>query len=38
MSEETSSLDVLIVGAGISGISMAAHMRKLCPGLTFAML
>ena len=31
-----SDLDVLIVGAGISGISMAAHMARLCPGLRFA--
>ena len=29
--------DVLIVGTGISGISMAAHLKKLCPDLTFAM-
>jgi len=26
-----SDVDVLIVGAGISGISMAAHMHMLCP-------
>ena len=31
-------LDVLIVGAGISGISMAAHLKLLCPGMRFAML
>jgi len=31
-------LDVLIVGAGISGISMAAHLKMLCPALSFAML
>ena len=31
-------LDVLIVGAGISGISMAAHLGMLCPGTRFAML
>jgi cation diffusion facilitator CzcD-associated flavoprotein CzcO len=37
MDPETSLFDVLIVGAGISGISMAAHMKMLCPGLTFAM-
>jgi len=29
-------IDVLIVGAGISGISMAAHMKMLCPGRSFA--
>ena len=38
MAHETPQFDVLIVGAGISGISMAAHMKMLCPGLTFAML
>jgi len=31
-------VDVLIVGAGISGISMAAHMKMMCPGRTFAMV
>jgi monooxygenase len=31
-------LDVLIVGAGISGISMAAHLKLLCPGARFTML
>lgn len=30
--------DVLIVGAGISGISMAAHMRMHCPGMRYAVL
>ncbi|MBO9601992.1 MAG: NAD(P)/FAD-dependent oxidoreductase [Novosphingobium sp.] len=28
--------DVLIVGAGISGISMAAHMKMVSPGRSFA--
>src|SRR5690606_33271673 len=32
------TLDVLIVGAGISGISMAAHLKRLCPGHRFALL
>lgn len=31
-------VDVLIVGAGISGISMAAHMKMLCPDRSFAMV
>ncbi len=31
-------LDVLIVGAGISGISAAYHLQTLCPGKTFALL
>jgi len=30
-------IDVAIVGAGISGISMAAHLRTMCPGRTFAL-
>ena len=32
------ALDVLIVGAGISGISMAAHLKRMCPGHRFAIL
>ena len=30
--------DVLIVGAGISGIGMAAHLRAKCPGKSYAIL
>lgn len=30
--------DVLIVGAGISGIGMAVHMQKDCPGRSFALI
>lgn len=30
--------DVLIVGAGISGIGAAAHLQDRCPGRTFALL
>ena len=30
--------DVLIVGAGISGIGMAAHMEMLCPGRSYAVV
>jgi monooxygenase len=33
-----SDVDVLIVGAGISGISMAAHMAMLCPRRSYAMI
>jgi len=29
-------LDVLIIGAGISGISMAAHLGMICPQLSYA--
>ena len=31
-------IDVLIVGAGISGISMAAHMGMHCPGRSYAII
>ncbi len=31
-------VDVLIVGAGISGIGMAAHMEMMCPDLTYAIV
>jgi cation diffusion facilitator CzcD-associated flavoprotein CzcO len=31
-------IDVAIVGAGISGISMAAHMKVMCPGTSFALI
>lgn len=31
-------VDVLIVGAGISGIGMAVHLQKDCPGKSFALL
>ncbi len=35
---DTPPLDLIIVGAGISGIGMAAHVEKLCPGLRYAVL
>ena len=38
MDRETSPIDVLIVGAGISGISMAAHLKMMCPTLSFTMV
>ncbi len=31
-------LDALIVGAGVSGISPAARLKRLCPGHCFAAL
>ncbi len=31
-------VDVLIVGAGISGVSAAVHLRERCPGKSFAIL
>jgi cation diffusion facilitator CzcD-associated flavoprotein CzcO len=33
-----SDLDVLIVGAGLSGIGAAAHLQDRCPGKTYAIL
>ncbi|WP_187334390.1 flavin-containing monooxygenase [Novosphingopyxis iocasae] len=36
MSQE--QFDVLIVGAGLSGIGMAVHLQRDCPGKTFAIL
>ena len=38
MADTPPDFDVLIVGAGISGIGMAAHMRMKCPGRSFAIL
>ncbi len=32
------SVDVLIVGAGISGIGMAVHLREKCPGKSFTIV
>ena len=32
------SVDVLIVGAGLSGIGMAAHLEIMCPGKTYAVV
>jgi len=31
-------LDVLIIGAGISGLGMAVHLKEKCPGRSFAIL
>ncbi|WP_028921221.1 flavin-containing monooxygenase [Pseudonocardia acaciae] len=36
MAEE--HVDVLIVGAGLSGIGAACHLRRACPGKTFTIL
>jgi monooxygenase len=38
MSQYTSHVDVLIVGAGLSGISAAWHLQHECPGLSYAIL
>ena len=37
-SQTDTVFDVLIVGAGISGIGMAAHLRDKCPGKSFAIV
>ena len=31
-------VDVLIIGAGVSGIGMACHLKRECPGKSFAIL
>jgi monooxygenase len=33
--QQHADVDVLIVGAGISGIGMAVHLQRECPGKTF---
>ena len=38
MDNKDNDFDVLIVGAGISGIGMAAHMEEMCPGKRYAIL
>lgn len=35
---EREHVDVLIVGAGLSGIGAACHLRRECPGKSFAVL
>ncbi|HXQ76344.1 MAG TPA: NAD(P)/FAD-dependent oxidoreductase [Acidimicrobiales bacterium] len=35
---ETEHVDVLIVGAGLSGVGAACHLQAECPGKTFAIL
>jgi cation diffusion facilitator CzcD-associated flavoprotein CzcO len=38
MAHNTCDHDVLIVGAGISGIGMAAHLEMMCPDRSYALL
>ena len=38
MAEGREHVDVLIVGAGLSGIGAACHLRTSCPDKTFAIL
>jgi cation diffusion facilitator CzcD-associated flavoprotein CzcO len=35
---ESNHVDVVIVGAGLSGIGAACHLQKACPGKTYAIL
>ena len=35
---KSDTVDVMIVGAGISGIGMAVHLRDKCPGKSFMLL
>ncbi len=37
-SQQTEHFDVLIVGAGISGVGGAYHLTKQCPGTSFVVL
>ena len=38
MADKATDFDVLIVGAGISGIGMAAHMTEKVPGVSYAIV
>jgi cation diffusion facilitator CzcD-associated flavoprotein CzcO len=38
MASEVDHVDVLIVGAGLSGIGAACHLQKECPGKTYAIV
>jgi cation diffusion facilitator CzcD-associated flavoprotein CzcO len=37
-SDSTKHFDVVIVGAGISGVGAAYHLTKQCPGTSFVVL
>ena len=38
MSQEREHFDVLIIGAGLSGIGAGAHLQRNCPGKSYAIL
>lgn len=38
MTESTEHVDVLIIGAGLSGVGAAAHLVRECPGKQYAVL
>src|SRR5947207_10583940 len=38
VAQQTEHFDVLIVGAGISGVGAAYHLTKQCPGTSFVAL
>ena len=38
MTSQPENIDVLIIGAGISGIGAAHHLQERCPGKSYAIL
>ena len=38
MDSQMDNVDIVIVGAGISGVSAAVHLKKMCPQKTFRIL
>ncbi len=34
----TTHVDVLVIGAGLSGVGMACHIARQCPGLSYALV
>jgi cation diffusion facilitator CzcD-associated flavoprotein CzcO len=38
MTDDAGNFDVLVIGAGISGVGAAYHLTQQCPGMSFAVL